>query len=196
MVRLRGCKPDEAGRLRDLGHQVDERLTQQRRVEGRHRTPEDQAPTCEALLLTRQRLDLLERQAAATRARAAGVLPVAFRFFVPPAWSRRQGARRARPPSSAVRRPVSRLPGRSRRAHCDAGCAAAPIAGADDAGGRRDDKRGGGCAPRILFAVIGITIAAAESRVKGPVAFACGLDRHRDVVLERVVRGALMSVPR
>jgi hypothetical protein len=48
----------------------------------------------------------------------------------------------------------------------------------------------------MIVTVIGITTAAAESRVKGPVAFAFGLDRHRDVVLERVVRGALMSVSR
>jgi len=47
--------------------QVGERFTHRGRVEGSHRAPEDQAPTFKALLLTRQRLDLLERQAGVRR---------------------------------------------------------------------------------------------------------------------------------
>ena len=59
--------PDDADRLRGLGPQVGECFTHRGRVEGSHRAPEDQAPTFKALLLTRQRLDLLERQAGVRR---------------------------------------------------------------------------------------------------------------------------------
>ena len=54
---------DRAGRFGDLGHQLGERLTQRGRIERPHRTPEDQAATCETLLLARQCLDLTEREA-------------------------------------------------------------------------------------------------------------------------------------